>query len=516
MKLTPLNEIRPSAYNPRLTDPARLELVKLSLAKLGFLHPVYATPEGTIVSGHQRHLAAELLGWDAVPVERIQPTKVEDEVKALNLLFNRCTNDMSAHETPDELWKRIGAGGVIEALKALPDLTGADRFPCLIVKTANVAELLKNNDLSGAIYAMNVARTASRRGIKMPVIIDDTGRIVNGAGRVMDASEKGREVVSAVVIPSARFEGARAMLNYLSMDFDMKHKYADILRYNSFRRRAHTKHFLGACFTFDLTDGKPSTHFDLKKANNRAAWARHYGTSVLDFGAGLMTDGRYLNECGVKCVSFEPYVLEDGEIDVSIERSRKVCGAFLDELEAGTRFHSIFSNAILNSIPFDEDRRKVLEIVSALATMNQRSSVYMTAPLTSMSRVQHTVHGLESKSKPQARSGSFNLGYEPNVTIGELGDRPKMQKYFEWDELKTLLGEYFGAVRMLKMGTHYAGATCQSPKAVNPQKLKEALEFEFNLPYPGNERMGLADRAVKIFGEKLKISFDSAGRGAKG
>lgn len=64
MKLVDVTEIEPSTYNPRIADPARLDLIELSLRKLGFLLPLYATPDGEIISGHQRHhVACRMGGW---------------------------------------------------------------------------------------------------------------------------------------------------------------------------------------------------------------------------------------------------------------------------------------------------------------------------------------------------------------------------------------------------------------------------------------------------------------------
>lgn len=58
VELLPLGAVNPSTYNPRVADPARLDLIELSLKKLGFLLPIFADPAGEIVSGHQRHPAA--------------------------------------------------------------------------------------------------------------------------------------------------------------------------------------------------------------------------------------------------------------------------------------------------------------------------------------------------------------------------------------------------------------------------------------------------------------------------
>jgi hypothetical protein len=65
VEVVPWGSVRPSTYNPRAADEARLKLVGLSLRKLGWLLPIVATPEGEILSGHQRHLR-----WDELPGQR--------------------------------------------------------------------------------------------------------------------------------------------------------------------------------------------------------------------------------------------------------------------------------------------------------------------------------------------------------------------------------------------------------------------------------------------------------------
>ena len=58
IKIEPLSAVNPSTYNPRTADPKRLDLIELSLRKLGFIAPIYADANGEILSGHQRHFVA--------------------------------------------------------------------------------------------------------------------------------------------------------------------------------------------------------------------------------------------------------------------------------------------------------------------------------------------------------------------------------------------------------------------------------------------------------------------------
>ena len=76
IKLVGLDDLNPSAYNPRTADPKRLDIIELSLRKLGFVLPVFADAEGEILSGHQRHLVASRMGLKKIPVSFTKPLEL--------------------------------------------------------------------------------------------------------------------------------------------------------------------------------------------------------------------------------------------------------------------------------------------------------------------------------------------------------------------------------------------------------------------------------------------------------
>jgi ParB-like chromosome segregation protein Spo0J len=100
--LTPIEDLRPSAYNPRKADEERLNLVELSLRKFGWLLPIYADVNGEILSGHQRHLVASRMGAKAVPVVRTPPMPVERRM-GINVLYNRATNDLYKNQSSSDM-----------------------------------------------------------------------------------------------------------------------------------------------------------------------------------------------------------------------------------------------------------------------------------------------------------------------------------------------------------------------------------------------------------------------------
>jgi hypothetical protein len=104
-----------------------------------------------------------------------------------------------------------------------------------------------------------------------------------------------------VFVTEEEAEFARAMMNLLSMDFDIHTRYADMLRFNSFRRARRVRRELGNGFIFATHGAKPCKDFDIGKLSDRARWVKEHGTTILDFGAGHLTETFLLRQAGIDC-----------------------------------------------------------------------------------------------------------------------------------------------------------------------------------------------------------------------
>ena len=121
IKLVPIDAVKASEYNPRRNDEKRLALAELSLRKLGFLLPIYADEHGEILSGHQRQLVARRMGFPEIPVEYVSEKEL-GERKAVNVLFNRATNDLQKQDTCAIVKKRLYEMDIQAMTEALPDI----------------------------------------------------------------------------------------------------------------------------------------------------------------------------------------------------------------------------------------------------------------------------------------------------------------------------------------------------------------------------------------------------------
>lgn len=501
-QLTPIEAVAPSAYNPRHTDPERLALIELSLRKLGFVLPLYATPEGELLSGHQRHLAATNLGFSEVPVVTCPPMDLQRR-KAVNLVFNRATNDLTAAETSDRITEELERFDPVARAKKLPD--AATPFPCLNVREVPVADVVAANaDASYDPYGSTITRTLDKAGgVRMPVVVGPGLRVVNGLGRLRRAGENGERTVEVVELGAKAAEYARPMLNKLSMDFTIHERYEDLLRHSSFRRAQHQRSTLGRGFVFAMVGHGSAKEFDVSKPANAAKWKRAYGTSVVDFGAGHLTETDLLRAAGVHVAAFEPFRCKRPGNEIDREWSVETNREFLSDVARGTHYTSVFISSVLNSVPFRADREHIAAILHALC--GPRSRLHATARSVLQTGWRHT-QGAKFSNKLDAGRTAFALDYEPGVIISDLGEAPKVQKHHTPEEFYGLWKPHFESVQV-KLDSTNVVAVAQGPKPVDAKRLGEALDFEFDLPYPDGKRMGLAGEARAAFAQRLGIKL---------
>lgn len=94
------------SHNARIHDDAQVEAIATSIRRFGFQSPILATPEGQVVAGHGRLLAAKQLGLVEVPVVVVHGLST-DEVRAYLIADNKTAErsrwdlDLLAEELSD-------------------------------------------------------------------------------------------------------------------------------------------------------------------------------------------------------------------------------------------------------------------------------------------------------------------------------------------------------------------------------------------------------------------------------
>ena len=510
IKLVPIDDLRASEYNPRRNDEKRLAYTELSLRKLGFVLPLYADESGEILSGHQRQFVARRMGFTQVPVEYVSGKEL-GERKAVNILFNRATNDLQKQDTCDIIKHRLYEMDVESMAAALPDIEPGSRqsFPCVYaLHRMDTVKLAKLNHREFDTHTKQLAKALERRTRSaMPLVIGEAGNVVNGIGRLQVAAEAGRKVVTCIQIKKEQEAFASAMLNLLSMDFDVTATYADDLRYNSFMRERNTRE-TDAEGNAALDDGFFKGVFpkncgrDFCKLEGPAleVWRRAYGSSVVDFGAGKLSNTRTLRKAGIFVSAFEPYFVTVGE-KIHKEKSVELALRFLDEVEAGTKYSSVFISSVFNSVLFMADRKQIAIIAAALCYPDGQTVCWC------QSDKSPQFVNTKKKFLDAEKTLTFDLDYEPNTILGDIGAHPKVQKGHTEAEMREIFAPCFGKVERLELiGSKFWYMEVKKPE-IDPAALAAALDFEFELPYPDGTRMGLSQRARDAFEHRLGIKL---------
>jgi hypothetical protein len=488
-----VGDLRPDDSNPRVADQARMALLRLSLQKLGFIMPVYSTADGMLLSGHQRLTAATSLGHGAVP-SIIVDVKSAD-IKGINILFNRATNDFSAFDTGLRASERMQYADVLEAAEALPDFEGEDWY-ALHAKETTLKGLC--SDAEGYDKkAGGMAENMMRLKIRIPIVVSESGRLVNGLHRLHAAKEKGEETWPVITIPDAMAEVALIFLNYLSMDFHVDDEFAAMLRHSAYRRPQNNRGSVPKAYRFWANGCRTLMDAASYSVDYWRNFRDLHGHTLLDFGAGLCKVSPFLRNKGMDCFDFEPY-----RIDFEKDKgkpcphfSKAEARRFLERVATGDKIDSIFLASVLNSVPFPKDRMAVLAICHALSTKS--TTIYGTCR--DITDFNYEYGGVRN-------ANYFVFDSEPGVRVGDVIRNPKIQKFHTQEEADAMFSRLWNK-RDYWPGGNVFYFRLQAPKGINPKVLSQALELEFDLPYADGTTMGLVDFAKECFGKRLKIKL---------
>lgn len=503
LKLVHIDDITPSSYNPRTADPIRLNILELSIKKLGFLLPIFASSNGEILSGHQRHYVCSRMGLEYVPVFFTGDMNLADR-KAINIAFNRGTNDLSVSDTPQNITDALNRIDLDKLVGSVSDKTKDNMYRCMNPESVSVKKLTDVNKGKWVNYARNMARMLYGKKISMPIVCTKDNTVVNGIGRLQYAAEKGWKTIDVIYIDDDEAKLSDAMLNLLSMDFDIHSRYEDLLRYNSFRRGRRVRgNQLGLGFIFSVAPTKTSKEYDVTTSQNSRNWKKKHGRSIVDFGAGHLTETELLRSIGVSVTPFEPFHLGlHDQIDKS--KSIDLAKCFLKDVSNNKKFTSIFISSVLNSVPFAKDRRHIACLCAALCSNQTR--LYACASASGHPNIK-VAQGMDGLSERQSKCAVFKLDYEDGITIGDFKEKPKVQKYHAPKEFYDLFKRYFSAVEVVVRHDN-VNATCANPKTeVILKDLRAAIEFEFDLPYPDGSRMNLTDEAILAYENRLGVKL---------
>jgi ParB-like chromosome segregation protein Spo0J len=99
IRSTLVTSLKPAEYNPRKINKKQMAHLERSIKTFGFVDPVIANKDGTVIAGHQRIEVACRLGMTMVPVIFLDLSKSKEQ--ALNVALNKIRGNFDQHMLAD-------------------------------------------------------------------------------------------------------------------------------------------------------------------------------------------------------------------------------------------------------------------------------------------------------------------------------------------------------------------------------------------------------------------------------
>lgn len=471
----PIDRFKEASYNPRKSSEERLSLLEASIKTMGFIMPIYVDEQNTILSGHQRLKIAKRVGIKEVPYVVIRGLSDHDK-QMFNIMFNAGTNDFYDQQTNANIVNQISVEDLLNSdLKPVTNITieYEDRE---VLRKYEIASTAKG---AGAIHGM------MNKGVLLPIILAGD-KIVNGNGRFM-VYQKRHKLIPVIRIPEEFADIARNALNKISMEFSVGKELRPFVRYSAYRRARQSRENTGLGTNFKYwSKHKNGADITTKFA---ATFRRIHGSTLINFGAGNLSERHWLDRLGVQYLDFEPYVCDEAKDRIDIFTSKEVCKTFLQKLKPFGRIDSVFMNYILNSIATNEDVDYVLKIVGLFDTGNTK---YWISAKNKQSPNFIEAEGIKTISTSKAVN-AFKVSENEVISTAE----GKIQRYYDPLEYKRLLQGYFNEVHLAVDGFNLY-AYCTKPKRFTREEYETAIDNEFELDYPDGTTMGLSELAKSV------------------
>ncbi|MFE3196781.1 ParB N-terminal domain-containing protein [Embleya sp. NPDC059237] len=455
----PLADLTPADYNPRFLSDEAFERLQSSLKRHGVIKPVILNADGTLVAGHQRTKALHALGITHTAAVMLgTKVRLADEI-SFNLLHNRVETEASVvHADPGTMgeWTWIPWQSI------------------RVVEKKNVA------------FCDAIADMCAAHGSWGSIVIDDQGRVVLNAEYAVVAAANHFDVL-AWTVPSG--EAAQIFA-------DLTGEYG-VYDWTAIEDQApvYNQHIVQPLrlrqFTSKAKAGKGKLAYHSETWDQMVLPWLKKDTRVVDFGAGYGDYAKHLRADGYTIFDYEPYRCLTGKYAVDIHW---VVGA-IRAIERDIRQHGLYEVVVLDSVinaTTSLDYQKwVLLTVNALCAADG----VLCLGTRSLDRELRD----EQRARVTSQAGASRLSYLDSDNVDMRFHRGKWMKmrYHTPASLRDLLLGYFEEVEVRDFSSATLKATCRKPRPFSQGEYREALEQEFNMPYPNDFRHNRHEKLVE-------------------
>jgi ParB family transcriptional regulator, chromosome partitioning protein len=437
----PVTNLHPAPYNPRHLEDDAFEALQRSIRKLGMVKPIIVADNGTIVAGHQRTRALLATGRDTTPAYVISGLNKMDEMK-FNQLHNGTdldTGDEHVTVPPSDVLGYVdvdhrlvegnlrAAGGPLRhTICGLLTLYGP---------WGGIVATKSGKCISGAQYAL------SCKLVSLPV-------------RVYYVEDKDATLVKAI----------------------FQKQYGTFF-YENLPKTTYAQTFAQMYRVRKDKDGIPR---GVKAPNYEKIYIPGFvtGERILDFGCGQGDYVRMLQEKGVRIWGVEFFYRIGTHLNT--EATHKMIDSLIAVLDREGRFDTVICEFVLNSTDSLRAERSVMTCLNAFC----RPGGQMFAS----GRTLESIEGTLNVTGATQENLTFldEHGYTARILKGQWFYQKYHSKKMRLDLAHTYIGPDAGTGNAPRAkGTFLLSGTKRHEMPL--EQVKAALEFEFNLMWPGGQ-----------------------------
>lgn len=438
-----VEDIHPAPYNPRKIEDERIEELKESITKVGFVIPVLINrSNSTIVAGHQRTKTAKLLGIDTVPAVVIDDIDLSDEMR-----FNQIHNgiDLSLDNRP----KLLNLDYPLEEFVEIPQ----SEFEQKKARAASVKEICSLMLKYGNCLSCIVCK----------------GEVLYGA-EYLKACQILKYPVRTYIAKDEKYKDIRYYMNQSYGEFSYDHL------------EKHT-YVQGLAQKFRDPTGTAGPN-NKNKSWLHVRWLIPYlkkqpkGKTVLDFGSGKGSYIPVVNRLGYPCIGMEFYNNNGGQIN------SKMGNQMIDNLIATLKTQGLFDVVICCAVLNSVDSLEAEDAVMTCVNMFSKDKVFFSGR--SKSYVDIAVNG----NRDGTTRTLLNFLDKDGFTAAYRRGQWFFQKLHTEQQIRDLAEKHGIKILKLEYSKSESGWFAYGQKVANlpMEQYKKAIDFEFQLVLPGNKR----------------------------
>lgn len=476
-----LREININSYigdsdNPRHLKDNVADLLELSLRKYGLLSPIYVTGKGLILSGHQRTATLRRMGETKSYVTVLPSITTKSTTNAVNFAFNKELQEILSYETPNpEEMDKMRAN-----LESMPDLE--DKFQRLKnMELVEVGKIKCNQEVSKRLID-NSKLLFNKAKVVMPLIVDENYNIINGIPRFKLYEKKFKQVPCIVV------KGLDAnIFRYITAQYSFDSK-EDNIRQE--QRRHHINYFIGN-ETKQLLLGRKAHKYDSYIFYN---YMQRQFPRMLEFGSGNGKQTAFMRNIGIDITLFEPFV-NNFKGGISLSETYQSLNNTLDSLEKCEPFDFVRASMVLNSVPFEADRLKVVVLMKFLAA---GSKVLMASS-----------RSKNSMGSALRRATATKVDMLSDNAMVSTGIKTKIQRFHDYTDMVEMFNPVGDLGQTIIENSNSIFIKIDKPKYVlSKAEVLEAIAFEFGMNYSGRNFEDIKLRALSVAGKVYDVYVD--------